>query len=332
MTGNSKLKIICILDIMRKTDEFHPLNTTQIAKELLSYGVKAERKSIVRDLECLESAGYSIMKCENHNQGWYMSDQEFEEYELKMLVDAVACAKFMTLEESRILIKKLKKLATKEGEKLIDATIIMDPALKIVDGKFKLKYDLVMRAITEKKQIRFQYYELTSGNKKIYKRNGYVYQISPYYLALVGDEYFVLGNPITHDHVTHFRIEMMANVEIIDRRIRPMKEIIELKEIGVSKTIGEYIRENVNMWTGTSTMVRLRCMNGCRHDLMVKFGKDIIMTDSGPDEFVVNVNVTNNEGFYQWLAAHGPQIVLESPKDMRQHYIEYLKQTLENYQ
>ena len=100
----------------------------------------------------------------------------------------------------------------------------------------------------------------------------------------------------------------------------------------MSKTIGEYIRENVNMWTGTSTMVRLRCMNGCRHDLMVKFGKDIIMTDSGPDEFVVNVNVTNNEGFYQWLAAHGPQIVLESPKDMRQHYIEYLKQTLENYQ
>ena len=97
-----------------------------------------------------------------------------------------------------------------------------------------------MRAITEKKQILFQYYELTSGNKKIYKRNGYVYQISPYYLALVGDEYFVLGNPITHDHATHFRIEMMANVEIIDRRIRPMKEIIELKEIGRVSKIGYF--------------------------------------------------------------------------------------------
>ena len=126
MTGNSKLKIIYILEIMKKTDEHHPINTTQIAEKLASYGIQAERKSIARDIRCLEDAGFSIAKCVNHNDGWYMFDQEFEDHELKMLVDAVASAKFLTMEDSRRLIKKLKKLATKDGEEIINATLIID--------------------------------------------------------------------------------------------------------------------------------------------------------------------------------------------------------------
>ena len=42
--------------------------------------------------------------------------------------------------------------------------------------------------------------------------------------------------------------------------------------------------------------------------------------------------MANNEGFYQWLAAYGPHITIEAPKNMRQHYIEYLKKTLACYE
>lgn len=250
MAETNKLKILYVLDIMRETDEQHPINISQIAEKLWSvYGVKAERKSIGRDLQTLEDAGYSILKCENHNQGWYMVDQPFEDHELKMLADAVASARFMTLEDSRTLIQKLKTLATKEGESLMDATLILDPAIKIVDSKFKLKFDLVMRAIADRKQIRFQYLELTTGGQKILKREGKSYLVSPYYIFPANDEYFLLGNPASHDHATHFRIEMMTNVEVMDDPVRPMREVLELKGIGSTKTIGDYLRENVDMWT-----------------------------------------------------------------------------------
>jgi len=332
MAETNKLKILYVLDIMRKTDEQHPMNISQIADKLWSaYGIRAERKSVGRDLQTLEDAGYSIIKCENHNLGWYMTDQPFEEYELKMLVDAVASAKFMTLEDSRILIKKLKNLATKEGEKLIDATVVIDPAMKIVDNKFKFKFDLVMRAIAERKQIRFQYFEITAGNQKVLKRDGKVYQVSPYYIFPVDDEYFLLGNPHSHDHATHFKIEMMTNVEMTEAPMRPMREVIELKDIGSAKTIGDYIRENVNMWTGTPIRVTLRCTNSYRHQLMMKFGKDITMRDEGNDEMVAHVTVTNNDGFYQWLASCGTNVILEAPEDMRQHFVQYVKNTLNCY-
>ena len=167
MAEKNKLKILYILDIMKKTDENHPVNSTQIAEQLSRYGIKAERKSIGRDLECLEDAGYSIIKCENHNLGWYMIDQEFEDFELKILADSVAAARFLTLEDSNKLIRKIKKLATKDGESIIKLTTNVDEAIKIADAKFKIKYDAIMRAIAEHKQIRFQYYELSAGNKKV---------------------------------------------------------------------------------------------------------------------------------------------------------------------
>jgi len=67
-------------------------------------------------LERLEDAGYSILRCENRNLGWYMTDHEFEDYEVKMLVDAVAAAKFLTIDDSRRLIGHIRTtLATQEG-------------------------------------------------------------------------------------------------------------------------------------------------------------------------------------------------------------------------
>ncbi|MBQ6994333.1 MAG: hypothetical protein IJN64_07595 [Lachnospiraceae bacterium] len=124
MAENNKLKILYILDIMKKTDE-------------------------------------------NHNLGWYMIDQDFEDFELKILADSVAAARFLTLEDSNKLIRKIKKLATKDGESIIKLTTNVDEAIKIADAKFKIKYDTIMRAIAEHKQIRFQYYELSAGNKKV---------------------------------------------------------------------------------------------------------------------------------------------------------------------
>lgn len=332
MSGNNKLKILYILDIMKKTDEKHPINSTQIAAKLKAYGIKSERKSIARDLECLEDAGYEIIKCENHNLGWYMTGQEFEDHEIKMLADAVASAKFLTEQDSRRLIKKIKNHATKEGESLIDATVIMDPEMKSDDKKFNLKFDLIMRAITEHKQLRFQYQEFSSGNKRTLKRNGYVYQVSPYFIVLSGEEYYLICNPITHNHVTTFRIEMITGLDVFEEPVRPMSEVEELKDIGHGKSISDFIRESVNMWEGETVTVTLRASNECRHDIMHKFGRAVSMRDDGVDKFIAHVNVADSRGFYFWLASFGPSIVIESPEKMREEYIGFLKESLANYE
>ena len=332
MAENSKLKVLYILDIMKKTDENHPLNTSEIGTKLQEYGIVAERKSIARDLQCLEDAGYTIVKCENHNDGWYMSDQDFEDYELKMLVDAIASAKFLTIEDSRKIIKKLKKLATKDGERLIDSTMVLDDQMKLLDKKFKFKFDTIMRAIADNKQITFQYQDRDSGSKKKLRYDGYYYKVSPYYIILHNDEYYAVTNLKNNNSINTFRIELMENVSQLDEPCRPTNEIVDLKDIGGRKHIGDLLRESVHLWNGTPETVTLEGYNSVRIHLQKNYGQNISIRDEGEDKFVARVNLVLNEGFYQWLAGYSDNIKITSPQKAVDGFKEYLKRTLAQYE
>jgi hypothetical protein len=69
-----------------------------LVKTLL-YGIAAERKSICRDINILkDDAGYDIALSEDNKQGYYMVSRDFEDWELKILIDAIWGAKFLTYE------------------------------------------------------------------------------------------------------------------------------------------------------------------------------------------------------------------------------------------
>lgn len=331
MAENGKLRLLKILEIMRKTDEFHPINSTQIVKKLEQYGITAERKSIGRDIACLNDAGYDILKCENHNRGWYMVGQEFEDYELKLLVDSISTAKFLTIEDTRNIIHKIKQYATKEGERHINATLVLDAETKIEDKHFTRKFNDILNAITERKKIKFQYWDLAEGNKHVLRRGGHVYCVSPYYIVLSDNEYFLICNSSSHDNPIHFKIEKIINLEITEEDSRPMSEINILKEIGHGKTIGDYLRQSVFMWNGEQVNVTLKGKNEFRHNLRYKFGKNVSMHDSD-DGFIAHIKVSASKGFFYWLASCGDNLTIVSPENVRQKYIEFLNGILGNYQ
>lgn len=215
MAEMSKLRVLRVLDIMKKSDEAHPLNSTQIVERLKEYGIDGERKSIGRDIQCLEDAGFSIKKCENHNDGWYMTDQDFEDWELKMLADAVTSAKFLTMEDTRALLAHIKGLATQSGEALINATTVTDPEMKLQNPSFKQKFDTVITAIAQGKMISFRYVDLGPGNSRIPRKNGRIYEVSPYFLTLDREEYFVICSILPYNDATPFRLEMMEGMELV---------------------------------------------------------------------------------------------------------------------
>ncbi len=331
MAENSKLKLIYILDIMRKTDEDHPMNATQLGEELQSiYGITAERKSIARDLKCLEDAGYQIEKCEDHNRGFYMVGQDFEDYELKILADAVGAAKFMTVKDSRALIAKIRNLATKEGESLIKNTSYMDDTLKTDDKKAIYNFDLLVRAIRDGRQVSFQYYKLGEGGVKELARAGYTYTASPYFLALHENEYYLIANLSTHDHATHFKVENIVNLEELDAKIRPKSQIEEFK--GRRQfNIADYLRHSVNMFNGETVKVTLTCDQAIRGDIIKKFGKDVTIVDQKGGRFKTILEVTDNDGFYQWCKSYGTHVKIMTPKSVRTKYITYIDAIREQY-
>ena len=111
--ANQKLKLLYLLKILNeKTDENHCLSTQELIEELALYDIKAERKSIYDDIECLNVFGYDVeyIKAQKGG-GYYLAERDFELPELKLLVDAVQSSRFITQKKSWELISKIEKLA-----------------------------------------------------------------------------------------------------------------------------------------------------------------------------------------------------------------------------
>ncbi len=303
MEETTKAKLLYILELLKKTDEQHPVNTNDIITYLSKKGLSAERKSVARDIEAIRQAGYSVILCDEYKRGYYMTDQTFEDYELKMIADAVSGAKFLTYNDSEKLVNKLCEIATFTGEEIIREQTFIDQTIKSQNKFVRFNIDKVINAIEHKKRITFQYFEIgPDGNMRL-KRDGHIYEISPYYLCWAEDGYFLIGNSKSHDHLTHFRVDMMINVEITKIPIRLREEIEELTE---KFSIGEYLRQNVNMYTGELMSVTLECRQNAAPDFRTRFGTDIKVVPIDEEHFRADVLVTKGEGFIRWIMQFDP--------------------------
>lgn len=298
MEGRTKEKLLYILERLKKTDEQHPVNTNDLIDYLGEKGITAERKSVARDISALREAGYSVILCDELKRGYYMTDQLFEDYELKIIADAVSGAKFITYDDSTGIIDKLCELATPTGEEIIHEHTFVDEKIKSKNKKVRYNIDKVITAIKTGKRITFQYFEITPDGKMQLKRDGHTYEISPYYLCWSDDSYFLIGNSKSHDHLIHFHVEMMTNVEITRTAIRPRDEIEELKN-GFS--IGEYLRRSVNMYGGESIKLILECSDKIAKDVRKEFGEEIITKAVSENRFSTEVTAAEGEGLIRWL-------------------------------
>ena len=97
-SANQKLKILYLMRILlENTDEYHSMTMNEIIDELNKYGIEAQRKSLYDDLEMLKVFGLDIVGEKRNKQFYYaVVNRDFELPELKLLIDVVQSAKFIT--------------------------------------------------------------------------------------------------------------------------------------------------------------------------------------------------------------------------------------------
>ncbi len=96
-SGMQKMKILLVMkELLEKTDENHPVTVSELVFMLERNGIAAERKSVYHDIEILRKFGVDIENRRGQPSGYYIASRDFELPELKLLVDAVQCARFIT--------------------------------------------------------------------------------------------------------------------------------------------------------------------------------------------------------------------------------------------
>ena len=101
-----KYKLLKLLELLRQeTDEQNPLPTSAICNRLVEMGISCERRTLTKDIAVLNELGYEVMwNWVGKEKGYYIEDRSFSVPELKILIDAVQAASFITDKKTAELI------------------------------------------------------------------------------------------------------------------------------------------------------------------------------------------------------------------------------------
>lgn len=307
----NKQKLLYILDILRETDESHPVTANQITKQLKLWGIDAERKSVLRDISALIEYGYDIVLHNDNKLGFYLASRDFEDWELKVLADAVLSARFLTKSETEKLAQKIYSQSSKAGEKKLKS---LTPVLfeKSENRTVKINIDKIISAIYEQKKIVFQYEFTDVTLTKKLKRDGFDYSVSPFALYRRDDRYYIIANTDGYDNLSCYRLDRMKNLEVTNQPARSAKSIVGSN---ADMAIADYIRHTLYNFGGERITLTLEIKASAVDDVIDFFGSEIRIK-SEESGITVTVRTTESEGLYRWLLQFSSSIKAISPQSV----------------
>ncbi len=105
---HKKSTILYVLKILKEcSNEEHPISQIVMAKTLQKMGIKCDRKTIARDIDCLIECGYKVVK--KDNKGCYLENDSFTREEIDFLSDGISKLD-ISIDKKFELKKKIEKL------------------------------------------------------------------------------------------------------------------------------------------------------------------------------------------------------------------------------
>ena len=173
-SSNQKLKLIYLMKILlERTDETHSITMPEIIEALAAYDISAERKSLYNDIENLRVYGLDVIGTqEDRTYSYHIGNRQFELAELKLLVDSVQSAKFITAKKSNELIKKIEGLASKYEASQLHRQVFVTGRVKTMKESIYYNVDRIHTAIAENSRITFQYFQWNVDKKMELRHDG----------------------------------------------------------------------------------------------------------------------------------------------------------------
>ena len=306
--ANQKQKLLVLAKLFsEQTDEEHGLTLAEIADMLAARDINADRKTLYQDFEELRRFGLDIVSDHvGHNTYYALASREFELPELKLLVESVQAAKFITDRKSRELIHKLEGLVSVHQAHELHRQVIIAGRVKTMNESIYYNIDKLHTAINADAQIRFQYSQWTVNKEMALRRGGKWYEVSPWFLTWDDENYYLVAYDAADGLVKHYRVDKMQRIKITDVP-REGRERVE------DFDIARYAKSVFGMFGGEETAVTLEGENGMVGVVIDRFGKDIPIVPVDENHFEASVNVVVSSQFFGWIMALGGGVRITGP-------------------
>ena len=314
---NQKFKILLIRDWLDETDELHPLTVSDIIERLKREDIHAERKSVADDLLTLSEYGLDIeSQAVGKKKGYYLASRPFETAELKMLVDSVQAARFLSIKKTNRLIKKLAALSSRGEAALLRRQLYVSERNKSDNESIFYNIDAIHGAIAEDKEITFVYWQYDLKKKRVPRKSGARYCISPYALVWDDEYYYLIGYDALDARIKHYRVDKMSAIRVSDSARKGAEAFDTLD-------MTQYTSRNFSMFAGEEVDAVLDCDRDMIGVIVDRFGTGVSLheTENGFSAFV---RVAVSEQFFGWVSALGGAVRIAAPASVREQFLRHL--------
>ena len=320
-----KLFIIQILEILKKySDSRHPLTQQDIINLMeREYGSCCERKAVGRNIDNLRDLGYEIL----YNNGFYLVEREFEDCQLRVLIDIIMASKHISKGDALEMSKKLTNLSTvyfKNSVKHLNAIKNMDHHN---NNQLFYSVDILCEAISNNRQVEF-FYKKYDTEKKLTATSDTKHLVNPYQLLVANGRYYLLGNVDKYDNPTHFRIDRITDITIKDSKRKPVNKLPDFKN---GLDLPKHLVERVYMYDGPVALVKMRVNKGIIDNVIDWLGKDIEIEEDKDSDYVTVSTRTNEKAIKFWALQFGENVEVLEPPGLREEIIKAINVMEKNY-
>ena len=308
---NQKLKITYLMKIFsEKTDNEHGITMPEIINALDGYGIHAERKGVYNDIDYLNEYGFEIeARKVGRGTEYHLVSRTFQLPELKLLVDSVQSAKFITERKSRELIKKLETLCSEHDALQLNRQVYVQGRVKTMNEGILYNVDTIHSAINNNNKITFQYWNWNVDKKMEMRKDGALYKVSPWGLSWDDENYYLVAFDDSEKKIKHYRVDKMLHISELDEKREGRTSYRDID-------MADYSRKTFGMFGGEVRTVTIECENSFAGVMIDRFGKDIFILKTDKNHFSFNVQVAISGQFLGWIIGLGDKVKITSPDDV----------------
>lgn len=317
-----KTSILAVYKVLEEfSDENHPLTRTEINNLIeKQYNITIDRRTLYRNIEMLINFGYDISDYNENKIGYYLKDRLFQHSEVLLLCNAVHASHFIPDKASKDLVNKLLSCQSRYKRNDYFKNVYLPNNKKKDNKQFLLNIEQISRAINEKKVIKFNYTHYDINKKSVNTREEPYYR-SPYFLVVNGDRAYMVGKGKNHDSLSHFRVDRMKDIELVDEYYLRLPKNLDAYA---------YANNKIYMYSGDETGVTLRCDKKALDVIIDTFGKDVMLADEG-ETFTVYTKC-GKEDIVKFCLQYVETVELLEPLSLREEVRKVLLDASNRYQ
>ena len=288
------------------TDESHPVSLADISAFLKQHKITADPRTLRKDIEQLTEFDVDIVKDRRVQNLYHVATRHLEAPEVKLLIDAVQSARFITPRKSKALVKRLSSFVAPGDTALLKRHLYIDSRVKAVNESVYISVDRIQTAIAERRKIAFRYFDYSPAKERVHRHDGRIYFVSPYALLWNNDTYYLVGFHDYRQQVAKFRVDRIVQMEVTD-------ETAVKKPKGFD--VSEFFTQEFSMLNGKTCRITLLCESTLMNSIIDRFGEDVPTQIVDENHFGVETTVNLSSNFYGWVFASGGKMIITAPQE-----------------